>query len=100
MEKQNLLLVTGELAAEDLNNLDWGDLKDKFDIKVRTITKSIAAFTTRKDLEKALKEYQREDFDFIIVSGLIPWDVSTIKSSLAKKLRKGPKFFVNLPEIL
>ncbi len=37
---------------------------------------------------------------FVLVSGLIPWDLSSVHSVFSSKLKKGPKFLVNLPELL
>jgi dihydropteroate synthase-like protein len=99
-KKTRLLLIGGSNSYKELMNLDWDAVKDNFIIKIIKGPNSTAAFITRKQLDELLSSYKPEDFDYVLLSGLVPWDLQKSNSQFSKILRKGPKFLVNLPEII
>jgi dihydropteroate synthase-like protein len=98
--KIRLLLLTGLEAYTEIQTMDWSSVQTRFEIQIHPIELSIIAFLSPNQLEKELKQLQDCEFDYILVSGLISWDVSNVNSPYANKIKKGPKFIAMLPEIL
>ncbi|MHA1647861.1 MAG: dihydropteroate synthase-like protein, partial [Promethearchaeota archaeon] len=84
----------------DLILLDWRDLRIFYDITIIQAQIPIISLISPKKLTNTLSEYDSNDFDLVITSGLIPWDISEINSPFSSKIKKGPRFLVNLPEIM
>ena len=99
-KKIRILLITGTEAFPDLSPLNWSGIEKKYEITFHQSESSIAAFLSPSDLEAILAQYSTSEIDFVLVSGLIPWDLSSVHSVFSSKLKKGPKFLVNLPELL
>ncbi|MHA1510868.1 MAG: dihydropteroate synthase, partial [Promethearchaeota archaeon] len=99
-KKTRILLITGRDALDDLKLLDWRNLRDFYDITIIQGQIPIISLISPKKLTIALSEFDSNDFDLVITSGLIPWDLSEIDSPFSSKLKKGPRFLVNLPEIM
>lgn len=100
IKKTRILLFTGKKAEADLTALDWKSLGKRFLFTFHTIPAGIIAFLSKEQLEQSLSGFRPDDFDFVLVSGLIPWDVSTVGGKWSAKIKKGPKFLVRIPEIL
>jgi len=99
-KKTRILLITGRDALNDLRQLDWGDLRDFYEIAIIQAQIPIISLISPKKLTIVLSEFDSNDFDLVITSGLIPWNLSEIDSSFSSKLKKGPRFLINLPEIM
>ncbi len=99
-KKTRILLITGKDAFNDLKFLDWSDLQSLFDITIIQAQIPIISLISPKILTDTLSEFDSNDFDLVITSGLIPWNLKKIDSPFSTKLRKGPRFLVNLPEII
>jgi len=99
-KKTRILLITGRDALNDLKQLDWRDLQILYDITIIQAPITIISLISPKKLTNTLSEFDSNDFDLVITSGLIPWDLSEIDSPFSSKIKKGPRFLVNLPEIL
>ncbi len=97
---KNLLIITGNDAYRAIKSLEWEKIRKKFKINIIKAEIITAAFMTRKDLEDCLIPYDAQDFDLVLVSGLIAWDVGRVNHPLKSKIKKGPRFLVNLIEIL
>jgi len=99
-KKTRILLITGRDSLNDLKQLDWRDLRVFYDITIIQAPIPIISLISPKRLTNTLSEFESNDFDLVITSGLIPWDLSEIDSPFSSKIKKGPRFLVNLPEIL
>ncbi len=100
INKTRILLITGRDAFNDLKLLDWRDLQAIYEITIIHAQIPIISLISPKILTNTLSEFESNNFDLVITSGLIPWDISEIDSPFSSKIKKGPKFLVNLPEIL
>ncbi len=99
-KKTRILLITGRDALNDLKLLDWGDLNSKYEISIIQAQVPIISLISPKKLAITLSEFNSNDFDLVITSGLIPWKLNEIDSPFSSKMKKGPRFLANLPEIM
>ena len=99
-KKTRILLITGRDALNELRLLDWKDLQEIYQITIIQAQVPIISLISPKILTITLSEFDSNDFDLVITSGLIPWDLSEIDSPFSLKIKKGPRFLINLPEIL
>jgi dihydropteroate synthase-like protein len=97
---RRLLLVTGHDAMSELKLLDWGAIFSLYDVTIVEAPISTASFLTHELLEQSLESYSPEEYDVVLISGLIPWDASNKKSKFSGKIKKGPKTLAGLVEIL
>ena len=99
---ENIILITGSAAYRDIQAISWGKLSSKYSIEIMQSPASTAAFLTKRQLQKIVDSIsiKAAEIDYILVSGLIPWDLSEITGVFSSKLKKGPKFLVNLFDIL
>ena len=98
--KTRILLITGRDAFNDLKLLDWKDLQAVYELTIVHAQIPIISLISPKILTTTLYEFESSNFDLVITSGLIPWNLSEIDSPFSSKIKKGPRFLVNLPEIL
>ncbi|MHA1720655.1 MAG: dihydropteroate synthase-like protein [Promethearchaeota archaeon] len=99
-KKTRILLITGRDAFNDLLMINWGNLITKYEIEIVKAQVPIISLITKKKIETTLSSFEYDKFDLVITSGLIPWDLSKINSPFSSKIKKGPRFLANLPEIL
>jgi len=99
-KKTRILLITGRDALNDLKLLDWRNLRSDYEITIIQAQIPIISLISPKILTNTLSEFDSNDFDLVITSGLIPWNLSEIDSPFSSKIKKGPKFLVNLPDIM
>ena len=99
-KKTRILLITGRDALNDLKLLDWSDLQELYEIAIIQAQIPIISLISPKKLTNTLSEFDSNDFDLVITSGLIPWNLNEIDSPFSSKIKKGPRFLINLPEIL
>ena len=97
---QKILLITGQKAFDYTKNVNLEQFQDKYQFQIAKIPIETIAFLTKKELENYLIRFNNEEFHFIVVSGLIPWDLDEIKGQFHGRIKKGPKFFGSFPEIL
>jgi len=97
---QKILLITGENAYENVKTIDFAQFHHKYQFQIAKVSIGTIAFLSKRELQRFLTPYKVEDFDFIIVSGLIPWNLNDIPGQFRGKLKKGPKFIGTFPEIL
>ncbi len=98
--KQKVLLITGLDAYEELASIDFNSLNSDYIFEIFRAPLSTVAFLSKKQLESILQNNNTGKYDYILVSGLIPWDLGEINKKYNIKIKKGPKFLSNLPEIL
>ncbi|QEE15973.2 dihydropteroate synthase-like protein [Promethearchaeum syntrophicum] len=98
--KTRILLITGRDAFNDIKLLDWSDLQSIYEITIIQAQIPIISLISPKILTATLSEFDANDFDLVITSGLIPWNLKVIKSPFSSKIKKGPRFLVNLPELI
>jgi dihydropteroate synthase-like protein len=100
MEK--LILITGMDAYNDLISIDFGEsLKKQYEMIFERVPVKIAAFISKENIIEVLNKYEIEPLNhWVIVSGLIPWDMENIEGKFKGRVKKGPKFLSNLKEIL
>ncbi len=99
-KKTRILLITGRDALNDLKLLDRRDLQNIYEITIIQAQIPIISLISPKILTNTLSDFDSNNFDLVITSGLIPWNLSDIDSPFSSKIKKGPRFLVNLPEIL
>ena len=99
-KKTRILLITGRDAFNELELLDWKGLQEIYQITNIQAQVPIISLISPKKLTITLSEFDSNDFDLVITSGLIPWNLDKIDSPFSSKIKKGPKFLINLPEIL
>ncbi|MHA1618321.1 MAG: DUF4346 domain-containing protein [Promethearchaeota archaeon] len=90
-----ILIVTGEHAYPILKSIDWDLVKEKYSITLKSCPVSVVAFLSPRMLSECLGTIPLEDFDIVMISGLIPWDPSRIPENNQKnmpKIVKGPAF--------
>lgn len=101
MEKEKLVLVTGEDAYDELVSLDLNLIKQKFEIVYEKISVKIAAFISKQHILRLIEKYEQDPLNhWFLVSGLIPWDLDEIEGKFKGRIKKGPKFLSNLKEVL
>lgn len=86
-----VLVVTGRKAAEIVRK-SVGNLAEVFVLDI-----DVAAFTTPTRLEKSLNG---QEFDLIIIPGLVSADFSGLEKQLETPIRLGPKHAVDLGFVL
>ncbi|WP_371803512.1 DUF561 domain-containing protein [Candidatus Lokiarchaeum ossiferum] len=97
---QKILLITGENAFDYIKNVNLDHFQAKYEFQIAKIPIGTIAFLTKIELENYLNTFKNEEFHFIVVSGLIPWDLDEIKGPFQGRIKKGPKFFGTFPEVL
>jgi dihydropteroate synthase-like protein len=93
-------VVTGHEAFQEIEFIDWTAVKKKYDVNFAELPILIAAFISPTDIMNFLEEHTTAEYDMILVSGLIPWNLDSVHHPSAAKLRKGPESLAMLPEIL
>ena len=90
-----ILIVTGEHAFPILKSINWDLVKDRYSITLKSCPVSVVAFLSPRMLTECLGTIQIEDFEIVMISGLIPWDPSQIPEFEHRhmpKIVKGPAF--------
>ncbi len=90
-----ILIVTGEHAFPILKSINWDLVKDRYSITLKSCPIPVVAFLSPTMLTECLDTIPIEDFDVVMISGLIPWDPSRIPENKQKsmpKIVKGPAF--------
>jgi len=91
-----VLLVTGLLAEEMIKNYR----KNYRDVEVYTLKVPVAAFLTTEYIAQELKKLNLENFDMILVPGMVRGDTSVITNATGVPAFKGPKYAADLPLIM
>jgi dihydropteroate synthase-like protein len=92
-----VLLVTGQLAEETVRRYAQ---ESSVETETLALKIAVAAFLTPQTIAGALKERRLEDFNAIIVPGLIRGDTVAIAKATGVPVFKGPRYAADLPTIL
>ncbi|MHA1673130.1 MAG: DUF4346 domain-containing protein [Promethearchaeota archaeon] len=90
-----ILIVTGDHAYPILKSIDWDLVKDRYSITLKSCRIPVVAFLSPRMLTECLGTIHIENFEIVMISGLIPWDPSRIPEFEQKnmpKIVKGPAF--------
>ncbi|MHA1775785.1 MAG: DUF4346 domain-containing protein [Promethearchaeota archaeon] len=91
-----ILLVTGQEAALQLNPLHNKIIANKYHLFVHQCPVPIISLSSPTEILQSLQETystsQLTQFSFIMLSGLIPWNVTNLQSHFEAKVVKGPPF--------
>ena len=92
-----VLAVTGRLAERSVKrNVSCSSME----VDVRTLPISVAAFITPEYAARALSDLSAEDYDMILLPGLVRGDVSAVERVTGIPTFKGPTNSNDLPLVL
>jgi len=92
-----VLLITGLLAEKIVKKYAE---ESSIETKVLALKIPVAALLAPKQIAKTLKKEHVEDFDMILVPGLVRGDTAVITDSVGTPTFKGPRYAADLPTIL
>ncbi|MBN1245705.1 dihydropteroate synthase-like protein [Candidatus Bathyarchaeota archaeon] len=91
------LLITGSLAEKAVKRYAK---ESSVETSVLALKVPVAALLSPEQIVKALTKRGVEDFDVILVPGLIRGDTAVIADSVGKPAFKGPRYAADLPTVL
>ncbi len=92
-----VLLITGLLAQE---TVEYYAIQSQIETKVMVLNVPVAAFLTPQTISQSLKQAKVNDFDLILVPGLVRGDTSVIFKTTGIPAFKGPQYAADLPTVL
>jgi dihydropteroate synthase-like protein len=92
-----ILLVTGLLAEKIVKRYAKESIVET---EILALKVPVAALLTPAHIAKALKKTDVQDFDMILVPGLVRGDTSTIADSVGTPTYKGPRYAADLSTVL
>ncbi len=92
-----VLLVTGLMAKESVEHYAKESVVET---QVLALKVPVAAFLSPQTINGALKKVDLNNFDLILVPGLIRGDTSVISKATGVPAFKGPRYAADLPTIL
>jgi dihydropteroate synthase-like protein len=92
-----VLLITGLLAQESVEHYAE---QSQIETKVMVLNVPVAAFLTPQTISQSLKQAKVNDFDLILVPGLVRGDASVIFKATGIPTFKGPIYAADLPTVL
>ena len=92
-----VLLVTGSLAEDTVRR---HTKESNVETEVLALKVPVAALLTLETIAKALEGIKLEDFDMILVPGLIRGDAAVISNVAGIPTFKGPRYAADLPTVL
>jgi dihydropteroate synthase-like protein len=95
---KNILIITGQNSYSIIKDI-VKNIK-KYDIKIYKAPITISAFLSESLTESILNEVRIPDYDLVLLPGFVQWDTKYLEKKLSVKLRKGPEFASDLPNIL
>ena len=98
-----ILLITGKKSLNEISivaNL----VNNKKNLGVECVVKSasveVSAFISKNHIESVWIGLKQTDFNFILISGLIPYDTSSLSDKIKIPVYKGTRFSGNLLDLL
>jgi dihydropteroate synthase-like protein len=92
-----VLLITGLLAEKTVERYAK---ESSVETEVLALKVPVAALLSPEQIAKSIKKTGAEDFDVILVPGLIRGDTSVIADSVGIPTFKGPRYAADLPTVL
>ncbi|MBK5133590.1 dihydropteroate synthase-like protein [Candidatus Bathyarchaeota archaeon] len=92
-----LLLITGSLAEKTVKKFTK---ESAVEIVIIALKVPVAALLTVKQINQVLRKTDVQEFDMILVPGLVRGDTATISDSIGVPTFKGPKYAADLPTVL
>jgi dihydropteroate synthase-like protein len=92
-----VLLITGLLAEKTVKSYAK---ESSVETEVLALKVPVAALLNPKQIAEALKKTAVEDFEVILVPGLVRGDTSIIADSVGVPTFKGPRYAADLPTVL
>ncbi|MHA1727909.1 MAG: dihydropteroate synthase-like protein [Promethearchaeota archaeon] len=106
LNKLKILLITGKKSFNEINtvaNRVNANKTLKIECNVKIAPVSVSAFITGKHIERiwnVLKDHEQREYNFILISGFIPWDASFLSDELGIPVYKGTRFSGDLFDLL
>ncbi|MEM3357272.1 MAG: dihydropteroate synthase, partial [Candidatus Bathyarchaeia archaeon] len=92
-----LLLVTGLLAEETVKRYAR---ESKVETAVLALNIPVAALLTPERIANELKDLKQDDFDLILIPGLVRGNAAIIEAKTGIPTFKGPRYAADLPTVL
>jgi dihydropteroate synthase-like protein len=92
-----ILVVTGRLAYETVSR---NVTESKYDVDVRPLPVSVAAFITPEFAAQTLVNAGVKDYDLILLPGTVMGDITTVEEATGIPTFKGPSNMNDLPLLL
>jgi dihydropteroate synthase-like protein len=93
----NVLLITGKLAEDMVKRYAK---ESSTQTKVLALKIPVAALLTPETIAKALEKTKANNFDMILVPGLVRGDTAIISKVVGTTTFKGPRYAADLPTVL
>ncbi|NHI91732.1 MAG: dihydropteroate synthase-like protein [Candidatus Lokiarchaeota archaeon] len=88
-----ILIVTGQEATNLVNK----NVQHLDDVEVLTLPISIAAFINENLLRNALQSIQIDQFEFILIPGLVKGSFEKVENEFGIPIFKGPRYAADIP---
>jgi dihydropteroate synthase-like protein len=92
-----VLLITGSLAKDTVKHFTR---ESHVKTKILALKVPVAALLTLEQIAKSLENLKCNDFDVILVPGLIRGDATIITDTVGTTTFKGPRYAADLPTVL
>ncbi len=93
-----ILIITGQNSYATIKKITI-PFKEH-DIEVKKAPISISAFLTQENVKDILENSTLKGIELILIPGFVQWDTSNLEKQYSIKIRKGPEFASDLPDIL
>ncbi len=93
-----ILIITGQNSYNTLKKI-LAPIKEH-DIEVKKAPISISAFLTQENVRIILENTNLKGIELILIPGFVQWDAINLEKQYSVKIRKGPEFASDIPNIL
>jgi dihydropteroate synthase-like protein len=103
VKKLKILLITGKKSFIEISNVaNLVNVQKNLGIEcvVKSASVDVSAFINKNHIESIWNELKQPNFNFILISGFIPWDTSSLVDRIEIPVYKGTKFSGNLLDLL